>query len=277
MTDTPDTDTDTAAPDVRPGEKLAAMRAAAPLVQNITNYVAMNVMANALLAAGASPAMVHAREESADFAAIASALTINIGTLSPEWVASMEAAAASATAHGKPWVLDPVAVFATAYRAGVGARLAGLDPSLIRGNASEILALSGAAAGGKGADAGDEVATAEAGARALSARTGGIVAVTGPVDYVTDGTRGYRISNGHPLMPKVTALGCSLTGICGAFLAAGETPLEDIAAALAFYGLAGERAAQGAGRPGSFAVAFIDALAAVTPEDLAAGARIASA
>lgn len=259
------------------GARLAAMREAAPLVHNITNYVAMNVMANALLAAGASPAMVHAREEAADFAAIASALTVNIGTLSPDWVASMEAAAASAVAHGKPWVLDPVAVFATRYRGEVGARLAAMRPTLIRGNASEILALAGEAAGGKGADAGDAVATAEAGARALSARTGAVVAVTGPVDYVTDGSRAFRVANGHALMPKITALGCSLTGICGAFLAAGDAALEDTAAALAFYGLAGERAARGASGPGSFAMAFIDQLAAVTPADLDAGARVETA
>lgn len=263
--------------DIDPGARLTAMRAAAPLIQNITNYVAMNVMANALLAAGASPAMVHAREEAAEFAAIASALTVNIGTLSPDWVASMEAAAEAAVANGKPWVLDPVAVFATSYRAGVGARLAAMKPTLIRGNASEIMALAGEAAGGKGADAGDEVAAAEAGARALAARTGAVVAVTGPVDYVTDGARGYRVANGHALMPKVTALGCSLTGICAAFIATGDNPLSDTAAALAFYGLAGERAAAGASGPGSFAAAFIDELAAVDAAALDAGARISVA
>ncbi|WP_339948924.1 hydroxyethylthiazole kinase [uncultured Albimonas sp.] len=263
--------------DLTPGARLAAMRAGAPLVHNITNYVAMNVMANALLAAGASPAMVHAREEAAGFAAIAAALTVNIGTLSPPWAEAMEAAAASAVAHGKPWVLDPVAVFASPYRTEVCARLVALSPTVIRGNASEILALAGGTAGAAGADAGDEVSAAEAGARALALRSGAVVAVTGPVDFLTDGSRAFRVANGHALMPKVTALGCSLTGVVAAFVATGEDPLAATAAALAFYGLAGERAATGAAGPGSFAVAFIDALHALSPADLDAGARIETA
>ncbi|SFI23398.1 hydroxyethylthiazole kinase [Albimonas pacifica] len=262
---------------ISPGARLAAMRAAAPLIHNITNYVAMNVMANVLLAAGASPAMVHAREEAADFAAVASALTVNIGTISPPWAEAMEAAAASAVAHGKPWVLDPVAVFASGYRSGACTRLLDLRPTAIRGNASEILAQSGGAAGASGADAGDEVSAAEDGARALARRSGAVVAVTGPVDFVTDGTRALRVANGHGLMPKVTALGCSLTGVVAAFLATGEDPLDAAAAALAFYGLAGERAAQGATGPGGFAVAFLDALHALTPAELDAGARIEAA
>ncbi|MDF2232917.1 hydroxyethylthiazole kinase [Albimonas sp. CAU 1670] len=263
--------------DLRPGARLAAMRAGAPLVHNITNYVAMNVMANVLLAAGASPAMVHAQEEAPGFAAIASALSVNIGTLSPAWAEAMEASAAAAVAAGKPWVLDPVAVFASPWRTEVCARLVALKPTAIRGNASEILALSGGTAAGSGVDAGDEVASAEAGARALARSSGAVVAVTGPVDLVTDGERTLRVANGHPLMPKVTALGCSLTGVVAAFLASGDDPLADVAAALAYYGLAGEIAAEGARGPGSFAVAFVDALHAITPGDLDARARIEAA
>lgn len=258
------------------GQYLAQMRSTAPLVQNITNYVAMNVMANVMLAAGASPAMVHAREEAAEFAGVAHALSVNIGTLDPEWVAAMEEAAAVMNASGKPWVLDPVAVFATGLRRDAGARLVGLKPTIVRGNASEILALGGGAATGQGADAGDSVASAEAAARALAAQTGGVVAVTGVVDYVTDGTRAYRVSNGHEMMPKITALGCSLTGIVAGF-AAGQDPLEATVAALAFYGLAGEAAATGAQGPGSLAVGFLDALHDMTPEALTAGARITQA
>lgn len=258
------------------GRRLEAMRAAAPLVHNITNYVAMNVMANVLLAAGASPAMIHAREEAAEFAAIASALTVNIGTLSPSWVEGMEAAAAAATGAGRPWVLDPVAVGATAYRREVAGRLLALSPTAIRGNASEILALAGADAAGRGADAADAVEAAEEAARALARTTGGVAAATGAVDFVTDGTRALRVANGHALMPKVTALGCALTGVVGAFLASGDDPLADVAAALAFYGLAGERAARDAAGPGSFAVAFLDALASVDGAALAAGARISA-
>ncbi|WP_272009052.1 hydroxyethylthiazole kinase [Roseovarius sp. ZX-A-9] len=258
------------------GTNLAKMRDNAPLVQNITNYVAMNIMANVMLAAGASPAMVHAREEAAEFAAIAQALSVNIGTLDADWVCAMEESAGVMTAAGKPWVLDPVAVGATSLRRDAGARLLALRPTVIRGNASEVLSLAGADATGRGVDASDGVNAAEAAARDLAARTGGVVAVTGPVDYVTDGTTGWRIANGAPVMPQVTALGCSLTGIVAAF-AVGQPALPATVAALAYYGLAGEQAAAQSTGPGSFQPAFLDALAAMTPEALTAGARVTRA
>jgi hydroxyethylthiazole kinase len=261
--------------DIDPGRELERMRAAAPLVQNITNYVAMNVMANVLLAAGASPAMVHAREEAAEFARIASALTVNIGTLSEAWVEAMAEAAAAAVAAGRPWVLDPVAVGATTFRRGAGACLLALQPTVVRGNASEIIALAGAAAAGKGVDAGDAVAVAEDAARALAQRSGAVVAVTGPVDFVTDGMCEARIANGHPLMPRVTALGCALTGVVGAFLGAGAAPFDGTVAALTYYGVAGEAAAVDCPGPGSFACRFLDALAGVDAERLRHDARIA--
>jgi hydroxyethylthiazole kinase len=255
------------------GDYLETMRGTAPLVHNITNYVAMNVMANVLLAVGASPAMVHAREEAAQFAGLAHALSVNIGTPDPDWIAAMQEAAQVMNAAGKPWVLDPVAVFATGFRRDAVAGLMVLGPTILRGNASEILAIAGMQSAGQGADAGDSVEAAEAAARALAGQTGGVVAVTGPVDYVTDGARAFRVSNGHGLMPKVTALGCSLSGVVAAF-AAGQPPLEATVAALACYGLAGERAAEGAGGPGSFAVRFLDALHEMEPAALTAGARI---
>ncbi len=258
------------------GTYLAKMQSNAPLVQNITNYVAMNVMANVMLAAGVSPAMVHAREEAAEFAAIAQALTVNIGTPDPEWIYAMEEAAGVMAAAGKPWVLDPVAVGATALRRDAGARLLALKPTVIRGNASEVLALAGTDAVGHGVDAADAVAAAEAAAHDLAQRTGGVVAVTGPVDYVTDGAVAWRIANGAPVMPQVTALGCSLTGIVAAF-AVGQPALPATAAALAYYGLAGEQAVAQSTGPGSFQPAFLDALAAMTPEALTKGARVTQA
>ncbi|MBC2837340.1 hydroxyethylthiazole kinase [Paragemmobacter straminiformis] len=258
------------------GQNLATMRRNAPLVQNITNYVAMNVMANVMLAAGASPAMVHAEEEVAEFAGFTPALTINIGTLSGAWVRSMLLAAKTASARGTPWVLDPVAAGATTFRRETAAALVALKPTVIRGNASEILALSGAGAAGKGVDAADAVGQAEAGARTLARATGSVVAVTGAVDFVTDGTRAFHIANGHATMPLVTALGCSLTGIVGAFLV-GQPPLEATVAALAYYGLAGECAAATAKGPGSFATAFVDALANLTPAEVSARARVTQA
>lgn len=258
------------------GLSLHQMRATAPLVHNITNFVAMNIMANVLLAAGASPAMVHAREEVAEFAALAQALAVNIGTLDPAWAEAMEMAARVMADAGRPWVLDPVGVGATRLRQDACARLLALRPTVIRGNASEVLALAGLGAKGRGADSADPVGAAETAARDLARRTGAVVAVSGPVDYITDGAQAFRVANGHALMPRVTALGCSLNGVIAAFLV-GQTPLPATVSALAYYGLAGERAAQGATGPGGFQTAFLDALYSLTPDDLSAGARVARA
>ncbi|WP_281967232.1 hydroxyethylthiazole kinase [Roseovarius nanhaiticus] len=258
------------------GAYLDHMRARAPLVQNITNYVAMNVMANIMLAAGCSPAMAHDEGEAAEFAGLADALSVNIGTLDPAWLRSMEAAAGVMSAAGKPWVLDPVAVGATALRRDAGARLLALKPSIIRGNASEIIALAGAEAAGKGADSADAVSDAEGAARALARQIGGVVAVTGAVDFVTDGDTAWRVHGGHALMPRITVMGCSLTGIVAAF-AVGQAALPATVAALAYYAVAGEIAGEKAAGPASFQVAFIDALHALTPEDVTARARIEAA
>jgi hydroxyethylthiazole kinase len=259
---------------ISPGSQLAAVRDGSPLVHNITNFVAMNVMANVLLALGASPAMVHARAEVAEFAGLAQALTVNIGTADPEWGAAMEEAAGVMADLGRPWVLDPVGVGATRFRQDLSARLLALKPTVVRGNASEILTLAGLDGQARGVDAGDSVAAAEAAARQLALQTGGIVAVSGPEDFVTDGTRAARIANGHPLMARITVMGCSLNGVIAAFCTGGPA-FEATCAALAAYGLAGEVAGQGAKGPGSFQPAFLDALARLTPEALDEGARIA--
>ncbi|MBY5357994.1 hydroxyethylthiazole kinase [Rhizobium leguminosarum] len=261
-----------------PGAMLKAMREKPPLVQCITNYVAMNIAANVLLASGASPAMVHAAEEAGEFAAIASAVTINIGTLSTQWIDGMQAAAKAATSAGKPWVLDPVAHYATAFRRNAVAELLALRPTIIRGNASEIIALAGGESRGQGVDSRDPVEQAEGSARWLAERQRAVVSVTGAVDFVTDGERAVRIEGGSVLMPQVTALGCSLTCLVGAFAA---TAPQDIfgatVAALATFAIAGEEAALGAAGPGSFSWRFLDALAALDAETLDARARISAA
>jgi hydroxyethylthiazole kinase len=257
------------------GDLLAEMRQASPLVQCITNYVAMNIAANVLLAAGASPAMVHAEREAGEFAAIAGALTVNIGTLSPDWVAGMLAAVEAAARAGKPWVLDPVAHFATAYRRDTASALVGLKPTIIRGNASEIIALAGGASAGQGVDSGDTVASAEASALVLARKTGATVAVTGAVDFVTDGKQAIRIEGGSPLMPRITALGCSLTCLVGAFAAIRPAdPFAATVAALSVFAVAGERAGRASEGPGSFGWRFLDALAALDPATLGREARL---
>jgi len=255
-------------PSIDPAAHLARVRERSPLIHNITNLVAMNTMANVLLAIGASPAMVHAREEAAEFTEIADALTVNIGTLSPYWVEAMIEAAEAARLVGKPWVLDPVAVGATAYRRETGARLLERLPTVVRGNASEIIALEAGGAGGRGVDSSDPAEAAEQAAVRLARRTGGVVAVTGEVDLVTDGRRLARVRGGHPLMPRVTTLGCSLTGVVAAFVAGAEDAFAATVAALACYAAAGEIAGETARGPGSFAVAFLDALHALEGETL---------
>ncbi|WP_207478290.1 hydroxyethylthiazole kinase [Arenibaculum pallidiluteum] len=245
-----------------------------PLIQNITNYVSMDIAANVLLAAGASPAMVHAAEEAGDFVALADSLVVNIGTLSPAWVEGMRVAADRASALGKPWVLDPVGVGATRLRDVAAADLLGRRPSVVRGNASEILSLAQGFGTPHGVDSAHDSADAVDAARRLAAHSGAVVAVTGRVDYVTDGTRLVAVEGGSPLMTLVTAVGCSVSALVAAFLPVAEDPLEGSAAALAFAAVTGESAAAGEPGPGTFRVRWIDALHALGPDDLGTRARI---
>lgn len=246
----------------------SAMRNQTPLVHCITNYVAMNIAANVTLAAGASPAMIHAPEEVADFAPIAGALTVNIGTLSAPWLDSMKAAAVAANKANVPWVLDPVAHFATPYRAKAARELLALKPNIVRGNASEIIALAGGTGSGKGADSGDSVNDAQRLAHALAASHDCVVAVSGPIDFITDGARSAHITGGSDLMPRVTALGCSLTALVGAYSAVAPC-LEATVAAFLHFAEAGERAGADVQGPGSFSVAFLDTLHTLQPGELA--------
>ncbi len=253
----------------RSQDLLAAVRRDAPLVQCLTNFVSMNYAANAVLAIGASPAMVHAEQEAPEFARIAGAVVINIGTLSAPWLDSMLLTAAAAGQAGKPWVLDPVAHHATAFRRDAIQRLLDLKPAIIRGNASEIIALAGGQSAGKGVDARDAVSQAEQSARDVAARRQTVVAVTGEVDFVTDGRRSVRIAGGSPLMPRVTATGCALSAVVGAFAAvSGDDLYAAAVAALSCFGIAGERAGSQTEGPGSFAWRFLDALAALEADCL---------
>ncbi|KAB2936442.1 MAG: hydroxyethylthiazole kinase [Candidatus Contendobacter sp.] len=248
---------------------LIAVRERQPLVHNITNFVVMNNTANALLALGASPAMVHSCDEVEDFVSLSQALVVNIGTLYSEQIAACRLAAMRARAAGVPWILDPVGAGATPYRRAAAGALARLRPNVIRGNGSEILTLARQASEGRGVDSLQGSETAVDAARTLAAETGAVVAVTGAVDYVTDGTQVAAIANGHPLMTRVTGLGCSATAIIGAFLAVERDPLVATVAGLAVFGVAGEIAAGRAAGPGSLQVALLDALYAMTQSDLA--------
>lgn len=257
-------------------DALRTLRATNPLVQNITNYVVMNNTANALLAVGASPAMVHAAAEVEDFIAIAQALVINIGTLSPEWVEGMHRAAGKAVELGKPWVLDPVGVGATPYRTDVARSLVDRRPTVIRGNASEILALANASdVLTRGVDSLHESEAALLPARELALERKCVVAVSGAVDIITDGEQVLRVANGHPLMTRVTGLGCSATAIIGAFLAVHSDPIEATAFAMAIFGLAGEQAAERSPGPGSLQVHLLDTLHQLDEQTVRDGVKIA--
>ncbi|TQL85426.1 hydroxyethylthiazole kinase [Microbacterium saperdae] len=257
---------------------LERLRAAPPLTHCITNAVVTGFTANVLLATGAAPAMVDIVGESGMFAGIASGVLINLGTPTPEQQAASREAAEGATAAGTPWVLDPVAIGALPVRTALAQELVALRPTAVRGNASEILALAGLSGGGRGVDATDSTEAAADAATALAQRYGSVVAVSGPVDLLTDGERVVRIANGDPLLTLVTGGGCALGAVMAAFLGAargtGISALSAVAAASLVYTIAAERAAALSAGPGSFAVALLDALASVQPDDLAAAARV---
>jgi hydroxyethylthiazole kinase len=258
------------------GTTLRAMREQKPLVHQITNYVVMNETANATLALGALPVMAHAREEVEEMARIASALVINIGTLSPHWVEAMLTAGRVASERKIPVVLDPVGAGATTYRTETARRILDeVDVTVLRGNAGEVATLVGAAAEVRGVESmSTGIEPAEL-AREAARRLGVVASVTGPVDHVSDGERVLAVANGDPLLATVTGTGCMSSALTGCFLAAkADEPVEAAAEALAAFGVAAEAAAMGAGGPGTFHVRLYDALYALDPETLDERTRI---
>jgi hydroxyethylthiazole kinase len=259
---------------------VGAVREARPLVQMITNFVSMDIAANVLLAAGAAPAMVSAPEESPEFVRRAAALVVNTGTLSAASAQAMETATTAARAHGVPWVLDPVGAGGTKFRDDTICKLLRHRPAVIRGNASEILAvarlagLTQEAGAPRGVDSAHDTSQVEALAQKLARHGLCVVAATGAVDVVTDGRALVRLANGSPMMTKVTALGCALTGYVGAFIGLGAAPMTATVSALAAYAVAGDMAAEQAKGPASFRTAFIDALYSLDESDMAARLRV---
>ena len=260
------------------GTLLEVLRDAPPLTHCITNAVVTGFTANVLLAVGAAPAMVDIVGEAEMFAGVASGLLINLGTPTPEQRAASHEAVAGATASGTPWVLDPVAIGALPVRTTLAHELVEQRPTAVRGNASEILALAGLSAGGRGVDATDATDAAADAAASLARRFGSMVAVSGPIDLITDGERVLRLANGHELLTRVTGGGCALGAVMAAFLGAarstGIDALTAVASASLVYTVAAEQAARSSSGPGSFAVGLLDALAAVSPDDLVAAARV---
>ncbi len=248
---------------------VALVREQSPLVHNITNFVVMNSTANALLAVGASPIMAHALEELDELLAIASALVLNIGTLSAPWIESMRAAGRAARERGLPAVLDPVGAGASRLRTETSLTLLHeARPAVVRGNASEIMALAGEAGQTKGVDSTRDASEAGGPAARLAREHGCVAVASGATDLITDGETIVRITGGHALMPRVTGMGCTATAIIGAFCAVNPDPLAAAAHAMAAMSAAGHKAAITAQGPGSMQWAFLDALHTLTRQDM---------
>jgi hydroxyethylthiazole kinase len=249
---------------------LERIRAEGPLVHNITNYVVMNTTANALLAVGASPVMAHAVEEVEEMAGMARALVINIGTLSSPWIEAMRKAAREARRRVTPIVLDPVGCGATRFRTATAqALIRETPPTIVRGNASEVMALAGAGGITKGVDSEAAAEQALAAARALSRSCSCAVSVSGATDVIVAGDSIAWVRNGHPMMPRVTGLGCTASALTGAFAAVNPSPFQAAAHAMALMGIAGEMAAERSAGPGTFQVNFLDTLHLIRAEDIA--------
>ncbi len=265
---------DTAALAALSGKLLMAVAEKRPLVQSITNFVSMDIAANALLAIGASPAMVHAPEETPEFARLIDALVINIGTLSKQAADSMEIAAQAAQINRKPWLIDPVGAGGLTFRNETMLRLLKYNPAIIRGNASEIigvtriLGLTDKASAPRGVDSTSSANEVEDCAMALARHLKCTAVATGDIDIISDGDRIARIANGTPMMTRVTALGCSLSSVTGAFLAVADNAFEAAVAALAIYGVSGEMALEQAAGPASFRTAFLDTLYSIRASDI---------
>lgn len=241
------------------------MRSVVPLVHNMTNYVTVNDCANALLAIGGSPIMADDILEAADITAISSALVINIGTLNQRTVEAMLSAGKKANELGIPVVFDPVGAGASAFRNETTRRI--LDEvkiTILRGNLSEVSYVAGLSASTKGVDASeaDLDKDVQAVAKSAAEKLCCTVAVTGAVDVITDGRRVAEISNGHPMLSKVTGTGCMTSAITGGYAGMGQDAFTAAAAGVMSMGIAGEIAYEKAGNvgTGSFHVALIDAL-----------------
>ncbi|WP_417886870.1 hydroxyethylthiazole kinase [Zunongwangia sp.] len=236
-----------------------------PLIHNITNYVVMNNTANALLAAGASPIMANAHSEMEDMVSICQGLVINIGTLTEYSVESMLIAAKCANKTNTPWVLDPVGAGATTFRNETLSKLIALKPTIIRANASEILALATTNnLFTKGVDSTAESNEAILAAKELNKKYGAVISISGATDIIIDGDQQIHLSNGNKLMTKVTGLGCSTSAITAAFAAVIPNKFEATCTAMALFGVCGELAAKKSDGPGTLQLHILDELFSIS-------------
>jgi len=249
-------------------QHILQVRNTSPVVHSITNYVVMNNTANALLAIGASPIMAHAKSEVEDMVNISHSLVVNIGTLDEYWEESMLLAAQKANLLQKPWILDPVGAGATTYRDSVLSKLLSLHPTVIRGNASEIIALAKTNnTTTKGADSTAQSDEAIEAAKTLVHNYNSVVCISGETDIVISNSQIIYLKNGHPMMPKVTGLGCTASALIGAFIGVIENKTEGVVSAMSLIGIAGELAAEKSTGPGSLQFNLIDRLYNLTEEE----------
>ncbi len=249
-----------------------------PLVHQITNFVVMNDTANITMHIGALPVMAQAKEEMNEMTAIAGALVLNIGTLQADWVESMKLAGKRANDLNIPIILDPVGAGATSYRTRTSHELLqSLKISVLRGNSGEIGVLGGGGGEVKGVESIGSINNPESVAQALSEKYGCVVAISGKRDIIADRRNIYYVDNGHELLTTLTGTGCMATSVIGAFCAVEKDYALAAACGLAVYGLASEFAARKAKGPGSFKVAFFDAVYNLTPKQIIKGVRIIKA
>lgn len=257
-------------------QAVRTVRETNPMAPSITNSVTINFVANAQLAVGGSAAMVYLPDEGEFVAQVGGATYINVGTLLPIYEETLPRTAKALHTLGKPWVLDPVAIGIGEMRTKLLSCFREYKPSVIRGNASEIIALAGLwkLDGGtsdstvRGVDSTDTVAAARQAAVALAKFTGGAVAVSGETDLITDGETVAYSHGGSKFMEMVTGSGCSLGGVTAVYACAAEPFIAALTAAN-IYNLAGKRAESKVQAPGSFQVQFIDELYLATPEEVA--------
>lgn len=262
-------------------EDCLLIREKSPLIHNITNYVAMTPTANALLAIGASPIMSFCPEEILDLVEDSSAVLINLGCLDKQLVQAAKIAAAAALQAGKPWVLDPVGVGASVLRNKVASDLVlNYHPTIIRGNASEIIALAEEfglvrenSNGIHGVDSARPSQDALNSGKALARKTEAVISISGETDYIIDKEIMSTIANGDGIMPKVTAMGCTASAITAAFAAVDDSPFSAALNAMAMMGVCGELAAESCPGTGSFQTRFLDMLSSMEAGEIAVKVR----
>ncbi|MFA6709965.1 MAG: hydroxyethylthiazole kinase [Candidatus Methanomethylophilaceae archaeon] len=248
---------------------MTKVRNTRPLVHHITNYVTVNDCANITICAGGAPVMSDAAKDVPEMVRLASALVLNIGTLRPRTVDSMIIAGKEANDAGVPVILDPVGVGATTYRTESARRILNtIDVSVIKGNAGEIGVLAGTGGDVRGVDSMSKPENCEDTVKTFAGDTSTIVAMTGPIDYVSDGKKVLVLKNGHDYLECVSGTGCMVSSVTGCYVGVHGAKIRAVSAAISVFSIAGEMAAANAKGPGSFKTELFDSMYNLTEDDV---------